>query len=732
MEEAAITQIQDGQNGQNEQTPSVVSTIGTTSGETTETTAAAAKTRKPHKRQPKQEAADSVKLWIMRRLISDSYSYRLDHTDIALTEFVGIKVGEAERGNRDEMYRKMELYLKRIRARLRQAERHTANDALPEPLLRNTDRLAKLLQLDSDETAILRFAVVFETHKLLSMTINGNIKSCANEIAEMLDMPQAKARAMISGGGKLTRSGIFAASNKRDESCFLVDTIPSRLAYEEDLAVEELLSALLPLAPQTSLELADYPHLQTEIALTIRYLSLRKTGTNILLYGAPGTGKSELSRLIARELKTRLYEVATSDEDDLPLDGAHRSAVLRTAQHLLGGESLIVIDEAESVLSEGRVQHSPKASLNRLLETNAIPTIWIINDMGWINEAVLRRFDFAIHFDLPPKKVRLRASQKYAAGVVDSKTIKQIVRHRAVSPAIVARAVKVAAAVCPSEEVSEGLEAEAEQKTRSKTVRMLIDQTLYLQQKPKLAANDRSVSAQKQALPKHYHTEFIRTDCDISHLAERIAARRSARLLIYGAPGTGKSAYGLYLAKQLGKKAIIKRTSDLLSMWVGGTEKNIAEAFDEARRKGAVLIFDEVDSFLQDRRGAARSWEVTQVNEMLTQMESFNGVFVATTNLLDDLDQAAMRRFDLKMKFDYLDGDRAARLLGEECRALGLDAPNEGLCRAIAQMKTLTPGDFAAVRRRNRFDPAESAAVLVERLSEECRTKTDGGISIGF
>ncbi|GHV58521.1 hypothetical protein FACS1894103_0060 [Campylobacterota bacterium] len=727
MEEAAITQIQ---NGQNEQTPSVAGTISTTSGETTETAAAAAD--KPRKRQPKQEATDSVKLWIMRRLVSDNFHYYLNRTDKVLTEFVGVKVSEAD--DCVEGHRKKEVYHNRIRARLRQAERHAANDALSEPLLRNTDRLARLLQLDSDETDLLRFAVLFETHNQLSMAITEMSKRRADEIAEMLDIPRIKVRAMISGGGKLTRSGIFAAAEKRGDSCFLTDTIPLRLAYEENLAVEELLTTLLALAPQTSLELADYPHLKTEIALMTRYLSLRKTGTNILLYGAPGTGKSELSRLIARELKTRLYEVATSGEDDMPLDGAHRSAVLRTAQHLLSSESLIVIDEAESVLSEGRVQQSPKASLNRLLETNTIPTIWIINDMYWINEAVLRRFDFAIHFDLPPKKVRLRASQKYAAGVVDSKTFRQIVRHRAVSPAIVARAVKVAAAVCPSTEERLAAEevSEAEQKSRSKTVRMLIDQTLYLQQKPKLAANDQSVSAQKQALPKHYHTEFIRTDCDLTHLAERIAARRSARLLIYGAPGTGKSAYGLYLAKQLGKKAIVKRASDLLSKWVGGTERNIAAAFDEAQRKGTVLIFDEVDSFLQDRRGAERSWEVTQVNEMLTQMESFNGVFVATTNLLDDLDQAAMRRFDLKMKFDYLDGDRAARLLGEECRALGFDAPNADLCRAIAQMRTLTPGDFAAVRRRNRFDPAESAAVLVERLSEECRTKTDGGINIGF
>ena len=76
---------------------------------------------------------------------------------------------------------------------------------------------------------------------------------------------------------------------------------------------------------------------------------------------------------------------------------------------------------------------------------------------------------------------------------------------------------------------------------------------------------------------------------------------------------------------------MVRRASDLLSCWVGATEQNIARAFEEARKDDAVLLIDEADSFLQDRRGAGHSWEVTQVNEVLTQMENFEGVFIATT-----------------------------------------------------------------------------------------------------
>jgi len=88
-----------------------------------------------------------------------------------------------------------------------------------------------------------------------------------------------------------------------------------------------------------------------------------------------------------------------------------------------------------------------------------------------------------------------------------------------------------------------------------------------------------------------------------------------------------KSAFGKWIANLLDAPLIIKKGSDLLSMWVGGTEKNIANAFEEAERENAVLVFDEVDSFLQDRREANRSWEITQINELLTQMEGFEGGF---------------------------------------------------------------------------------------------------------
>ena len=170
---------------------------------------------------------------------------------------------------------------------------------------------------------------------------------------------------------------------------------------------------------------------------------------------------------------------------------------------------------------------------------------------------------------------------------------------------------------------------------------------------------------------------------------------------------------------------IIKKGSDLLSMWVGGTEQNIANAFKEAEREGAVLVFDEVDSFLQDRREAKRSWEITQVNELLTQMESFEGVFIATTNLMDNLDQASLRRFDLKLEFGYMREDQAVMMFEKECSYLGIEQIDSGVKKMLKELNLLTPGDFAAVRRQHQFNPISNAVDFFERLMQECAVKED-------
>lgn len=197
----------------------------------------------------------------------------------------------------------------------------------------------------------------------------------------------------------------------------------------------------------------------------------------------------------------------------------------------------------------------------------------------------------------------------------------------------------------------------------------------------------------------------------------------SGRLCLYGPPGTGKTAFAHYLAKQLAKPLIVKRASDLLSPYIGETEMAVAAAFNQAAKQQAILLIDEVDSFLQDRSKARQSWEVSMVNELLTQLEQFDGLFIASTNLMHNLDQAALRRFDLKACFSYLKPAQAQQLLQAHCQQLGLNVCDTSLQR-VASSSVLTPGDFNAIRRQARFQPLASAQAFVTALLTDVALKT--------
>ena len=156
-------------------------------------------------------------------------------------------------------------------------------------------------------------------------------------------------------------------------------------------------------------------------------------------------------------------------------------------------------------------------------------------------------------------------------------------------------------------------------------------------------------------------------------------------------------------------------------MWVGETEKNIADAFREAGDEGAILLIDEADTFLRDRVDAQRSWEVSQVNEMLTQMEAFDGVFIASTNLVKSLDAASLRRFDFKLKFDYLKREQRVMLFQ---RVLG-DATIEVRERLrIEKLERFAPGDMAnALRQLKVMGQEPDAAGLLELIEGEMALK---------
>lgn len=128
-------------------------------------------------------------------------------------------------------------------------------------------------------------------------------------------------------------------------------------------------------------------------------------------------------------------------------------------------------------------------------------------------------------------------------------------------------------------------------------------------------------------------------------------------ILLHGPPGTGKTFFARATAGQFGKRFLDVRASDLVSQYVGETEKNIAAAFAYARQVGpAILFIDEIDGLARNRALARNDWEISRVNALLTEMDGITKdpnapIVIGATNRIDDLDPAILRpgRFDRKI-----------------------------------------------------------------------------------
>ncbi|MGO4579949.1 AAA family ATPase [Cupriavidus sp. 2TAF22] len=681
------------------------------------------------------ELAPSVRLWLLRVLVPlgghREFVQRGGFSNDTLAEILGLdKWIDPEQGDFDP---------KAVRAALRkqhqEAEDQCRDASLPACLNGNIARLAELVGLSDTDCRILAFAVMLKNERLLDDTADllGQLSSAkvVHVLAALLDLPDAEVRAALSTHGVLAQSGLVSVD--RGSSSTLsgkLDLLSGSFAdhiVSSDADPIGLLRDTVALSEPAQLQLGDYAHLDASLAVLRPYLrhalASGRKGVNIFVHGAPGTGKSQLARALAADLGGELFEVASEDEDGDPITGERRLRAFRAAQSFFGQRrALILFDEVEDVFNDGEAlfgrkstAQERKAWINRMLEANPVPTVWLSNS-GGLDAAFIRRFDMVFELPVPPRKQRARIIETACAGLLDGHAVARLAESEELAPAVVTRAASVVRAI--HEDLGPQGAATA--------MELLIGNTLEAQGHAPLrrSAADR--------LPQTYDPALVSADADLLEIGAGLARAGGGRLCLYGPPGTGKTAYGRWLAEQMGVPLHVRRASDLMSKWVGENEQNIARAFRQAAQDGAVLLIDEVDSFLQDRRGARASWEVTLVNEMLTQMESFPGVFVASTNLVEGLDQAALRRFDLKVRFDYLAPAQAWALLCRQCSVLALDAPGADLQGRLARLGKLTPGDFAAAARQHRFRPLGSPAGLVCALEAECAIKGGARGALGF
>lgn len=685
----------------------------------------------------------AIRLWILRLLVplggSRKFVSSLGWDNDHLAEVLGF--GSYCPLNDDEPFRSTDA-VKSLREKHIQQELERADqsflDGLPAALIQNADMLCSRLGLTSVERDILVFTVMLQSEAELRVASDylGNLTNSkvVAALAVLLGHPEGDISRAMAGSSKLVSSGLVYFSDRYADDMYsrlqlLSEQFASRMMNGVSDPLLLIRDTVAPAQPST-LSVADYPHAALDVELLLAYLehALKegRQGVNIFIYGPPGTGKTELARLVGGALNCELLEIAAEDEDGDPIKGEQRLRAYRAAQSFFTQHrAVLVFDEAEDIFNDGSpfggrsTAQLRKAWFNRILETSHVPTIWLSNSRHGLDGAFIRRFDLSFRLDVPPESQRKAILARIAGDYLSTSDLALLSSADCLAPAVMTRAVSVLEAIrdkVPDESLSDHL-------------KHLINNTLETQ------GHGRLESQSCLTLPAYYDPALINTDIDLASIGRKLAEATSARICLYGPPGTGKTAFGHWLATQLDKRLLVKRGSDLLGRYVGETEARIASAFRAAREDDAILLIDEVDSFLRDRRGAVNSWEQTMVNEMLTQMESFNGLFIASTNLMDGLDQAALRRFDIKLKFDYLKAEQAWILLCRQCEAFGLPEPSLALKAELARLPAVTPGDFAVVAKQNRFRKFSSAEGILTFLLEEQNLKEGGQFNrrgIGF
>ena len=592
---------------------------------------------------------------------------------------------------------------------------------VPEDLLliQNLRLLAQTIALSEAEVDLFFLTVVAKNVTWLGDLLDafGELRPAGlyRILTACLDISESQAQQILDVSTPLGRSGLINVSDgperftsKLTMPLGVMDKLLCKIEFPIDL-----LGANVRCSAPPKLDADSYPHLATDIQIISGLLSsvihLKDKGANVLIYGPPGTGKTEFVRMLAMAVGVTLLEIGTVN--GVVDTWRNRLRYFEMAQAVLSKAptTVFLFDEVEDVFATvgedpGKPNQSgQKARIARLLEENPIPSFWITNHIRSIDPAFRRRFDYVLEMKVPPRSVRISILDRYLDDLkIGKEMLEALAENENMPPAVVERAALVIRRL--SNQSSSG--------GNEMMLARVIDNSLGC------------LGLRKSPIPTHdntlaYDLRFIHADIAPEELIAGLRTAGSGRLCLYGPPGTGKTAFAKAIALSLDLPLMVKRASDILSPWVGGTEENIARMFEQAREEGALLLLDEADSFLQDRQGAVRGWEITQVNEMLTQIETYEGIFVASTNLMDTLDPAALRRFDLKARFGYMTADQADQMVNDVARRLGLESGTA----MPSNLSNVTPGDFAAVVRQARFRPITSAFELYRRLKAECEMK---------
>jgi hypothetical protein len=258
-------------------------------------------------------------------------------------------------------------------------------------------------------------------HPLLADVVDNirtsNIDAIRKTLSAALKVRDADISSAIRPNGQLliTRIVCIESSYAGGDLKFILPHSLGEAMFYPAENIHALMDAFLETSPPPNLKADAFAHVARETELLSAYLSKavssRVPGINILIYGPPGTGKTEYVRWLVAHLRNRLYQVKATDAHGGPISSHDRLAFFQLSQAFLQkGDALILFDEIEDVFPSGdsppdtffrsRPPVAGKLFINRLLENNPVPAIWVSNAVDHIDKAYLRRFDFSFEMSI--------------------------------------------------------------------------------------------------------------------------------------------------------------------------------------------------------------------------------------------------------------------------------------------------------------------------------------------
>ena len=492
---------------------------------------------------------------------------------------------------------------------------------------------------------------------------------------------------------------------------------------------------------QKAISLSNFSYLNDDTYFLQNLLksTLKKNikGVNILLYGKPGTGKTAYTHSIINSIKYSSINIKANSKNK----SNNRFISYKLAQLInkKSKNSVIVFDEADDILNikqkflffnSSYSEYKDKSELIEALEENIIPVIWIVNDISSIPKEIKRRFSYSIDFSITPEDIKTNIIKKKLnkypfKNQNDKLKIINFIKSNDFSLG------EITLAISKSKQLDKS-------KSNNYDNKYFIEKTLtrMLDLDNKQNKDIKNMS--------HYNIDLINIKSNPKEIINSIKQYYTLRdkkdlylpiknlnILFYGKPGTGKTEFAKYIAHSLDKNVIIKNASNLLGMFVGQTEQQIRQAFNKAEKTDSILFLDEADSFFNKRESAIRSWEKTQVNEILNAMENFKGILIATTNFLDNFDKASLRRFSHKIKFNTLTNKQKLEAFKIVFKNIILEDDNV-IYEKLKKINELTMGDFKNAYQQVVFTKNINIDKVINILSNEEKLKTQNKNKVGF